>query len=257
MTAQTIQKPNNDMVEAARPVRRVGSLTLGLCLIAAGVFGFAYAFVPNFEATLLLKAAPAAALCLLGCEVLYCAARPDKMKYDFASVFICLLLLAGLAVLTALWVVAKPRLQHTEKRLKAEYVSEVYGEFEREATGIKLSDVYADLQLYDATGTETLEDLSGSYERLDLYVQLYGPYDSEAGFAADCAKLLEIIKQLDAVPTRVLFTYNGSVQEYELDLHGEAQINWNEQQLEQGINCYYTSGSGTVSEIEVEAENAQ
>lgn len=54
-----------------QPLRRVGSFTLGVCLIAAGIFFlFAY-FVPGFDWKLTLKIAPAAGLILLGGEVLF------------------------------------------------------------------------------------------------------------------------------------------------------------------------------------------
>ena len=58
---------------AEKPLRRVGSLTLGACLIAAGVFFLLYFFVPGFDVQLTLKIAPAVALVLLGCE---CSSLP-------------------------------------------------------------------------------------------------------------------------------------------------------------------------------------
>lgn len=58
------------------PRRRVGSLTMGACLIAAGIFFLCYYFVPGFDWQLVVRIAPAAALVLLGCEVLFFAARP-------------------------------------------------------------------------------------------------------------------------------------------------------------------------------------
>lgn len=67
------------------PRRRVGSLTLGACLIAAGIFFLCYYFVPGFDWQLVVRIAPAAALVLLGCEVLFFAARPGRWKYDFVS----------------------------------------------------------------------------------------------------------------------------------------------------------------------------
>ena len=72
------------------PVRRVGTLTLGGCLIVCGYF-----FVPHFNWELALKIAPAAGLILLGCEVLYFAARPQRWKYDFLSVLLCIVLMVS------------------------------------------------------------------------------------------------------------------------------------------------------------------
>ena len=76
-------------------VRRVGTLTLGVCLIACGVLFLCYFFVPHFNWELALKIAPAAGLILLGCEVLYFAARPQRWKYDFLSVLLCIVLMVS------------------------------------------------------------------------------------------------------------------------------------------------------------------
>lgn len=73
-----------------QPLRRVGSFTLGVCLIAAGIFFLLAYFVPGVDWKLMLKIAPAAGLILLGGEVLFFAARPGRWKYDFWSVLICL-----------------------------------------------------------------------------------------------------------------------------------------------------------------------
>ena len=77
------------------PVRRVGSLTLGVCLIASGVLFLCYFFLPGFNWQRAVKIAPAAGLILLGCEVLYFAAKPQRWKYDFLSVLLCLVLMTA------------------------------------------------------------------------------------------------------------------------------------------------------------------
>ena len=78
-----------------QPLRREGSFTLGVCLIAAGIFFLLAYFVPGFDWKLALKSAPAAGLILLGCEVLYFAARPQRWKYDFLSVLLCIVLMVS------------------------------------------------------------------------------------------------------------------------------------------------------------------
>lgn len=67
------------------PRRRVGSLTMGACLIAAGIFFLCYYFVPGFDWQLVVRIAPAAALVLLGCEVLFFAARPGGEEQHLTS----------------------------------------------------------------------------------------------------------------------------------------------------------------------------
>ena len=90
----TAERPAPKAPESA-PVRRVGTLTLGVCLIACGVLFLCYFFVPHFNWDLALKIAPAAGLILLGCEVLYFAARPQRWKYDFLSVLLCIVLMVS------------------------------------------------------------------------------------------------------------------------------------------------------------------
>ena len=55
--------------EDNRPVRRVGSITLGLCLMAVGVCFLLYYFVPGFNWLLVSKVGAPLALVALGVEV--------------------------------------------------------------------------------------------------------------------------------------------------------------------------------------------
>ena len=91
--SRPLKKPAPAKDEAPR--RRVGSFTLGISLIAAGILFLCYYFVPGFDWQLALKIAPAAGLILLGCEVLYFAARPQRWKYDFLSVLLCIVLMVS------------------------------------------------------------------------------------------------------------------------------------------------------------------
>ena len=60
------------------PLRRVGSFTLGVCLIAAGIFFLLTYFVPGFPTQPVFRIVPAAGLVMLGGEVLFFAARPGR-----------------------------------------------------------------------------------------------------------------------------------------------------------------------------------
>ena len=129
---------------AEKPLRRVGSLTLGACLIAAGVFFLLYFFVPGFDVQLTLKIAPAVALVLLGCEVLFFAARPGRWKYDFVSVLVCLVLMAGcfcMAMLPLLWDELSGENQQTMNRLSTQAIDELYTACKRDAQDIAIRDI--------------------------------------------------------------------------------------------------------------------
>lgn len=69
--SRPLKKPAQAKDEAPR--RRVGSFTLGVCLIAAGVFFLCYHFVPGFDWKLALKVAPAAGSC---CWAARCCGSP-------------------------------------------------------------------------------------------------------------------------------------------------------------------------------------
>ena len=69
-----------------KPLRRVGTLTLGVCLIAAGTLFLLARFLPGLPWLVIWQVLPAAGLILLGCEVLYYSARPGACRCDFGSV---------------------------------------------------------------------------------------------------------------------------------------------------------------------------
>ena len=82
-----------------KPLRRVGTLTLGVCLIAAGTL-----FLPWL---VIWQVLPAAGLILLGCEVLYYSARPGACRCDFGSVVLCLLMMGGCFGVSTLMLLAQ------------------------------------------------------------------------------------------------------------------------------------------------------
>lgn len=90
-----MDEKKNNTAERPAPKAPESALTLGVCLIVCGVLFLCYFFVPHFNWELALKIAPAAGLILLGCEVLYFAARPQRWKYDFLSVLLCIVLMVS------------------------------------------------------------------------------------------------------------------------------------------------------------------
>ncbi|MCI8329501.1 MAG: hypothetical protein HFG02_07800 [Oscillibacter sp.] len=90
---------------AACPRRRVGTLTLGAVLVAAGSGMLASLLWPGLELSWLLKLSPLI-LVALGTEVLLSARKGGKIRYDWAGMLLCLLLVgAGLTMYAAAWYV--------------------------------------------------------------------------------------------------------------------------------------------------------
>ena len=232
------------------PRRRVGSLTMGACLIAAGIFFLCYYFVPGFDWQLVVRIAPAAALVLLGCEVLFFAARPGRWKYDFVSVLVCLGLIAVcmcLSFLPMVWSKIDPSRQQTAAKLGKAYTAEVYDALREEVPGIGLKDVYTDLYLYTST-VDDLQDLEPGDGNLRLQVTLFGPYASAEDFARDCRAVTSVIQKQAVQPDALIFECDVSgsdatvrkdldagslqqTQDYELELYGTTQLDWTVEQM--------------------------
>ena len=237
------------------PRRRVGSLTLGTCLIAAGIFFLCYYFVPGFDWQLVVRIAPAAALVLLGCEVLFFAARPGRWKYDFVSVLVCLGLIAVcmcLSFLPMVWSEIDPARGQNEMKLSKAYTAQVYEALRKENPDLRLRDVYTDLYLY-ANSVDDLQELQPSDGHLSLTVMLYGPYDSTGAFAQDCRSVTDAVQQCSAQPDELRITWSpendpgqslasGSLQnveQYTLELEGIAQLDWTAEQMAKQTEVQY------------------
>ena len=238
-----------------QPLRRVGSFTLGVCLIAAGIFFLLAYFVPGVDWKLMLKIAPAAGLILLGGEVLFFAARPGRWKYDFWSVLICLVLMGGcfcLSLLPVVWEEISPQRRQTELRLGQEYTAEVYDQIKTAAPEVRVKDIHGNAYLYSSK-TETLRDLDAGGGHLSLTVVLFGDYDSVQAFAQDCRRVTDAVQQCSALPDELRIAWAPDndpgqslaagtlqrVEQYTLELDGIAQLDWTTEQMAKQTEIQY------------------
>ena len=238
------------------PRRRVGSLTLGVCLIAAGIFFLCYFFVPGFDWQLAARIAPAAALVLLGCEVLFFAVRPECGKYDFWSVLVCLVLIAccfGLSLLLpAVWDEIDPARGQTEAKLSKAYTEQVYEALRKEAPDIRLKDVFTNLYLYTGS-VDDLQELQPGDGHLSLTVMLFGPYDSTGAFARDCSSVAGAVRAGTVQPDELRIVWSPDndpgqsldsgtlqrVEQYTLELDGTVQLDWTADEMERQVEVQY------------------
>lgn len=259
----TMNKP-----EQNGPIRRVGSFTLGLCLIAAGIFFLFYYFVPKFDWMLALKILPAGAIILLGIEVLYFASKPERWKYDFLSVFFCLILIGGclcLMIVPTLMKEYSPEQTLRRNALFDAYRTEVYEDFRQEAANIPIRNMYGGLNNYYSKA-DTLEELAKENGKQDIYlkIELEEAYPTAESFAADCRTLMDIIQKQTIQPYEVLFESNMGEQPLYLDLQDTIQQNWTEtqmveqlakqQQYDAALNNAESDSLDEENEAETEAE---
>ena len=237
------------------PLRRVGSFTLGACLIAAGAFFLCYHFVPGFDWQLALKIVPAAGLVMLGGEVLFFAARPGRWKYDFWSVLICLVLMAGcfgLSLLPVVWDELGPERNQASMKLGQEYTTEAYDKIKQTAPDVRVKNISGNAYLYSSEA-KTLRDVNAGNGYLSLTVELFGGYDSVQAFAQDCRSVTDAVQQCRPQPDTLIFAWSpdndpeeslGSgtlqqVEQYTLKLVGIAQLDWTADQMAKQTEVQY------------------
>ena len=237
------------------PLRRVGSITLGACLIAAGAFFLCYHFVPGFDWQLALKIVPAAGLVMLGGEVLFFAARPGRWKYDFWSVLICLVLMAGcfgLSLLPVVWDELGPERDQASMKLSQQYTADAYAQIRKSDPDAPVKDISGNVYLYTGA-VKTLEDIDGGSGYVTLDVELSGSYGSAEQFAQACRSMTDAVQQCRPQPDTLIFAWSpdndpeeslgtGTLQQverYTLELVGIAQLDWTADQMAKQTEVQY------------------
>lgn len=237
------------------PLRRVGSFTLGACLIAAGAFFLCYHFVPGFDWQLALKIVPAAGLVMLGGEVLFFAARPGRWKYDFWSVLICLVLMGGcfcLSLLPVVWDELGPERNQASMKLSQQYTADAYAQIRKSDPDAPVKDISGNVYLYTGA-VKTLEDIDGGSGYVTLDVELSGSYGSAEQFAQACRSMTDAVQQCRPQPDTLIFAWSpdndpeeslgtGTLQQverYTLKLVGIAQLDWTADQMAKQTEVQY------------------
>ena len=237
------------------PLRRVGSFTLGVCLIAAGIFFLLTYFVPGFPTQPVLRIVPAAGLVMLGGEVLFFAARPSRWKYDFWSVLICLVLMAGcfcLSLLPVVWDEFGPERNQASMKLSQQYTADAYAQIRKSDPDAPVKDISGNVYLYTGA-VKTLEDIDGGSGYVTLDVEMSGSYGSAEQFAQACRSMTDAVQQCRPQPDTLIFAWSpdndpgqslgtGTLQQverYTLELDGIAQLDWTAEQMAKQTEIQY------------------
>ena len=238
-----------------QPLRRVGSFTLGVCLIAAGIFFLLTYFVPDFPTQPVLRIIPAAGLVMLGGEVLFFAARPGRWKYDFWSVLACLVLMAGcfgLSLLPVVWDELGPERNQASMKLSQQYTADAYAQIRKSDPDAPVKDISGNVYLYTGA-VKTLEDIDGGSGYVTLDVELSGSYGSAEQFAQACRSMTDAVQQCRPQPDTLIFAWSPDndpeeslgtgtlqqVEQYTLELVGIAQLDWTADQMAKQTEVQY------------------
>lgn len=251
------------------PLRRVGSFTLGVCLIAAGIFFLLTYFVPGFPTQPVLRIVPAAGLVMLGGEVLFFAARPGRWKYDFWSVLICLVLMGGcfcLSLLPVVWEKIGPERDQASMKLSQQYTADAYAQIRKSDPDAPVKDISGNVYLYTGA-VKTLEDIDGGSGYVTLDVELSGSYGSAEQFAQACRSMTDAVQQCRPQPDTLIFAWSPDndpeeslgtgtlqqVEQYTLKLVGIAQLDWTADQMAKQTEVQYLLDEENEEQAESEA----
>lgn len=237
--------PQAPAAAPARPkkVRRVGTFTFGLVLIAAGVLMLASLFVPAADLLNVVRFAPLV-LVFLGIEVLVYAARPNVvLRYDFLSMLACafiLVVIGGSTILPRLWDWYGPgydvRVDRLDRQLEARGVAAL------EAVPA-LRDIVdaADFSLYDYsmlhyTDTADLNSALAEGEcSINAWFSMSKDYESAEDFAADCARVMAAFRDMPLARANFESPYYNYEHEpypfFELTLSGAWQTGMTQEQM--------------------------
>lgn len=228
---------------AAQPqrVRRVGTFTLGLCLIAAGAAIVINAFWSGFDIVLAAKLAPLS-LVLFGIEVVASSMffAKDKLKYDLFGGFVCLVLVGAsmaAAVLPAVYEYAGPPHYRLQERLSDEVYNSVLSLIE---TPDEVESVHVSLSLQEGKRDHSMTpaDLTAS-DYLYLDYRFSRRFGSEDEFSAACRAVLDRLGRQPYSFQGITFSAENETEEMMmLSLHGRLEQRYSADGLERLIELH-------------------
>ena len=186
---------------AARASSRwVGSTTMGLALIAAGLFILCVYFVPGFPAVTVFKLAPLV-LVALGAEMIWRSRRGERVRYDLLSIFISLILLGAGCVASLVPMLAEYYQPGQYEAVRQQAEQEIDACLD--GSEVYRADVFVNLS--EAPGLT--DEQARQKARVSCEIRLYGPFDTAEAFAEACRQQAEKLQGLNL--TELYFSWNG------------------------------------------------
>lgn len=252
-TAPPVSAPPAPDAAVPKRVRRVGTFTMGCVMILAGIAICVSLFGGGLSLELLFRLSPLV-LVALGVEVLLASRhKGDRLKYDFVSVILCIVLVCGtlcFAAVPVIWNYAGPQHAMAENNLE----QQIYNQLHQQVGADKVQgmQVYVSLNAMEVNKTElTLEDLSkgGSAH---ISIQLQPEYADPAKLAAEAAAINAHILELGLVNVSVSYYAEQPQQAtYSLELDGLYGLDQTEAQMEQQVvSSAWADSEAALTEME-------
>lgn len=235
-----------------QPIRRVGTFTMGVALVAAGITALAAMFFPGFDPTLAFRLSPLIFL-LLGAELILAHFQfPNvRLKYDFLSTVVCFFLLcaaACLAVIPSLWNYLGPPAMEARSQLQGQLETQLRQKLsdQQQIEGMYLQ---VELPYYERyTATDSYEELLPQ-SNIRLHFALFGPYGDAQSFAQDCALILEKLAGLEEQLNWVEFSCRQGP-DFSLYLNSPFRLNFSPEQLASMVESPEEELEGSEEELD-------
>ncbi len=222
-TAPTPSPPPAAPQQPALPpkIRRVGTFTMGISLIAAGGLAIYSLINPAADYVLLFRFTPVI-LILLGIEIMISAifAGGTKLKYDFLSMVVCTLLICGTLCLAALPHIYRywgPEREYIENRLEGDLYDLCYEQLGPQSP-VKTLAVSINVRTQTLNEGTTLSDLNTG-DNIYANIELKKEYPSAIAFAEDCSAIASKLSRIGVVFQHITFSSHGNPRYY-LELQG-------------------------------------
>lgn len=172
-------------------VRRVGSITLGIVLIAAGICAIISVINPTVNMAAILRLSPAV-LIILGIEILIASFinNNERIKYDGVSIFLCIFLIfvsigtsAAISISDSFMPAKRAEIESIEQNLNKK-CSVLLKDFEN-INYMNSSLIY-----------NTFDVIDTDIGYADIYIGLNDVYADTAEFAAECKRICDSLEPL-------------------------------------------------------------
>ncbi len=233
--------------EPPKRIHRVGTFTLGLTLIVVGVLTVYTLLNPSFDYTMALKLSPLV-LVSLGIEVLISSflSNTRKIKYDFLSGFVSILLILGsmgIAALQPLYENYGPYRSQVSDQMRQELYEDCYNQV-KDMGGILSLSVWVHLDAVPMGEDFQIQDMKTRGDST-INMQLEGPFRNRQEFAQKCEEILGGIRQMQVLPGSLILHYTSPEAtedeeeegtSYHLELEGSLQYSLTAESLAKLVN---------------------
>lgn len=236
-------------VAPPQKTRRVGTITMALCLILIGVLLSLRVLMPNIDYLMIARLSPLV-LVLLGGEMLIASARhrEEKLRFDFLSVILCLILIGGSLVASIV-----PEIVYNEyegRRVSSRLAAELEQssiQVLQAVPGITYTGVewYVEVQNGQFGTGMTPQDLKTEHY-VQARVRMQGDFATKEEFAEACKRttdaLLQLVPHLDYASFYNYREYDGGSTEpihFSLWMDNRLMFEYTTQQLAQQVHAEY------------------